>query len=143
MFCRERAARFADHVDEIRSLGAEIHAVGNGTPHMARDFASRFDVSFPLWTDPSRQTYRALGMKRAFGLGLKSLVRGRRAMAAGHRQGRTQGDPWQQGGAVVITPRGEVIWSHVDEGAGEEIPVEDLLDALRGLEGEPAERSSK
>ena len=131
MFCRERAARFQSLGDELAP--ASLAFVGNGLLGMAQDFAEQFGVTAPLYTDPKRASYAALGMKRKFGLGLKSLSRGSRANAGGFKQGRTQGDPWQQGGVVLFDGEGSVLWSSVDDGAGELIDIHGLKAALKAL----------
>jgi hypothetical protein len=130
MFCREQVARFDGQLDAIRAQGAEVHAIGNGTAAMAEDFVAQFGVRFPVYTDPSREAFRRAGLVRRFGIGVKSLGLARRALSAGHRQGRTQGDPWQQGGVLVVAPSGEVLWRHADSGVGDH---GDPADALRAL----------
>ena len=100
---------------------------------MAQDFAEQFSVTAPLYTDPKRASYAALGLPRQFGLGLKSLARGKRATEGGFRQGKTQGDPWQQGGVVLFDGDGAVRWKDVDDGAGDVVDVAGLKAALKGL----------
>ena len=116
----------------VDSFGpARLQFVGNGTALMARDFVEQFGIRSPLFTDPDRRSYRAMGLQRSFGLGLKSLARGRRAASAGFRQGATGGDPWQQGGAALFDRDGTILWSSVDGGAGPLLDVE----AIRGAVG--------
>lgn len=135
MFCREQVARFGAHHDEIASLGARILAIGNGTPAMAQGFVRQFPLPFPVFTDPSRQVYALAGMKRSFGLGLGALKAGMQAMKAGHRQGRTQGDPWQQGGALIVVPPGEIVYEHVDQFAGDHVEPAVVVEALKAVVG--------
>lgn len=137
MFCREQAARVAEKQAEFEALGAQVAAIGNGTPAMARDFAEQFAIDFPLFTDPSRESFRVAGMRRAFGIGVGSIALARRAMAAGHRQGRTAGDPWQQGGLLLVDRAQGVLWSHADTAAGTH---GDLAEPLRVLREARAER---
>ena len=101
---------------------------------MAQDFVEKFKVPFPVFTDPSRSSYKLAGLKRNMGLGLASVSRARRAIAAGHFQGRTQGDPWQQGGVVVVDTDGRMVWRHVDSGAGDHGEVSDVLKAIQALD---------
>ena len=54
MFCREQAARIASITPEIIALGGLVYAIGNGSKLMAEDFAERFQIPFPLLTDPKR-----------------------------------------------------------------------------------------
>ena len=130
MFCREQVARFQEHAEALEARGAKVYAIGNGTAPMAQDFVEQFSVTYPVFTDPGRRSYAAAGMRRSFGLGLKSIALAKRAMAAGHRQGATRGDPWQQGGILVITPQGEVRFHHVDGAAGESGEVEAVMASL-------------
>ncbi len=112
---------------------ASLAFVGNGLLGMAQDFAEQFSVTAPLYTDPKRASYKALAFRREFGLGLKSLKRGKRASAEGFRQGKTQGDPWQQGGVALFDGDGRVLWKHIDDGAGEQAEVGELKAAIAGL----------
>ena len=105
--------------------------MGNGTATMAQDFVERFGIGFAVFTDPSREVFRLAGMRRNFGLGLKTLGRGLRAFKGGFRQGRTQGDAWQQGGILGVAP-GDVLWfQHADGGAGDHADIDEVLDSLR------------
>lgn len=131
MFCRERAARFA--AEEANLAPAKLVFIGNGLLGMAQDFAEQFEVTAPLYTDPKRESYRALGLQRKFGLGLKSLKRGSRANASGFKQGRTAGDPWQQGGVVLFDRGGDVLWKEVDDSAGPQVDLEGLKAAVAGI----------
>lgn len=106
-------------------------AIGNGTPLMARDFIEQFAVAFEVFTDPSRQAFALAGMRRIFGLGIKTLGRGMRAWREGFRQGKTQGDPWQQGGVLGVDRDGAIFFEHADEGAGDNADVEAVLTAAR------------
>ena len=92
--------------------------VGNGTPAQARDFVDEFDLAFPVLTDPELLAFRAAGLRRDLGSTLNVRLLGN-ALRAGHRQTGVQGDPWQQGGAFVITAAGEVLFRHVSEVAGD------------------------
>ena len=121
----------AKSLDEIRALGAELVAIGNGTALMARDFVESFDVPFPVYTDPEREAYRLSGLRRGFGLDLGTFGRGRRAMKEGHRQGAVAGDAWQQGGTLVISSELGLIYRYISRVAGDHGSVDTLLDALR------------
>lgn len=110
-----------------------VAAVGNGTAAMAADFVAQFSVPFPVFTDPSRASYQTLGLRRGLGLNLQLAKNGMRAYKAGFRQGRTQGDPLQQGGVVVMDAQDRVTWLHVDSGAGDHAPMDALRDAVAAL----------
>lgn len=108
--------------------------IGNGTPLMAQDFAERFHVQVPLFTDPSRRSYEAAGWRRPMGsalLGLGTTLKASvRAMKGGFRQGKTQGDAFQLGGVLVVGTDGEVHFEHSDKAAGDHADIDAVLAAL-------------
>jgi hypothetical protein len=106
--------------------------IGNGNLMMAKDFAEQFGITAPLYTDPSKASYSALGMSRKFGV-MKSLVRGARATAGGFRQGKTAGDPFQQGGVVLFAKGGDILWSHIDSGAGHASDIDAFRQAVAAI----------
>ncbi len=131
MFCREQAARFTARLAEIESLGAKVVAIGNGTAAMAQDFVDNFDVRFDVYTDPSRRSYDAAGLVRGLGINTKSVKSAWRALKGGHVQGRTKGDPWQQGGVLVLGNSGDVLFAHADAAAGDHAELDAVVAALR------------
>ena len=131
MFCREQAARYGQHLGEIERLGAKVVAIGNGTAEMAADFVEGFGIRFPVYTDPSRRSYEAAGMLKAFGVNRRALRNAARALMHGHIQGRTKGHPWQQGGTIVLDGDAHPILVHADREAGDHLEVAEVLTALR------------
>jgi hypothetical protein len=119
-------------VPRIREKGAELVLVGCGRPEQAADFRDERGLDFPLFVDPELVAYRTAGLRRglASSLSPKVLAHGLRALRGGHFQGATQGDPWQQGGAFVITPDDRVHYTHVSQEAGDHPDPEALLGAL-------------
>lgn len=101
---------------------------------MAQDFAEQFNVTVPLFTDPSRKSYELAGWRRPLGgaiLGLgKTVKASMRAMKGGFRQGRTQGDAFQLGGVLVIAQDGRVLMEHRDSAAGDHASLTTILAAL-------------
>jgi predicted methyltransferase len=97
---------------------------------MAQHFVEQFAVRFPVFTDPDRSSYRLAGLKRSLGLGLRTLKHARRAIAAGNSQGKTAGDPWQQGGVLIVDPDGTVVWRHVNGEAGDHADIDAILGQL-------------
>ena len=87
--------------------------IGNGWPAMAKDFAARAQLpaSMTLLTDPSRKSYQAAGLKRSalLTLGPRGWLPFIRTLRKGFRQGKILGDPWQQGGTLVVAKGGEVL----------------------------------
>ena len=101
---------------------------------MASDFVEQFAIGFDVFTDPKRATYEAAGMLRwrtsLFEIG-RTLRHGVRGLRSGFRQGKTKGDPWQNGGAMVIEPDGAIVLAHVEREAGDLLDPERVLHALR------------
>ena len=131
MFCREQAALYSERRFDFEDVGAKLRAIGNGSPLMARDFVERFEIKFPVYTDPSRESYRAAGLKRGIKLNRKLLLAGVRAVSQGFIQGRTRGHPGQQGGVLVIGVDEDVLFSHADGNAGDHADLGAVLASLR------------
>jgi hypothetical protein len=134
--CREQAAELRPHAEQFAQGGGKLVVVGNGWPAMAKSWAQH--VGFPqgveVLTDPSRKAYDLAGLKRSRVLTLlnpRSVARWVRALLRGFRQGRTAGDAWQQGGALVVLPSGEVAYRYVSLGPGDHPGPAALLQALR------------
>jgi len=121
-----------DKLHRIHALGAELCVVGNGQPMHAQDFREREHLTFPLLVDPDLEAYAAAGLRRGVGstFSPRVLVNAVRALSGGHLQGKTQGDPWQQGGAFVIAPPDRVLFEHISRAAGDHPRLEPILAAL-------------
>ena len=133
MFCREQAVQLHRELPEIRRRGAELIFIGNGNRHFAEGFRIDSGIQSPLYVDTKRGSYRALGMKRGFGVTLASPAAWRnmaRALKRGFRQGLTRGDAWQLGGVLVVAPGRRVAYRHLSEQAGDHPPVAEVLTAL-------------
>ncbi len=118
--------------DKIKALGAELVVVGNGRPEQALDFKEQHGLDFPLLVDPDLEAYAAAGLRRDLGATLNFATLGNavRALRSGHRQTSVQGDPWQQGGAFIITPDGEDHYRHVSQAAGDHPEPDQIIAAL-------------
>ena len=92
---------------DFEAHDTRIVVIGNGSVLFLEAFQAHVGAGVSLYTDPSRQTYRALKLVHGFGgtAGLGMIRSGLRAWKGGFRQGRTQGDPLQQG-AFVAQQRG-------------------------------------
>jgi hypothetical protein len=135
MFCKEQVAQLRGVVDDIRERGGELYVVGSGSPEQAGVFAKEQELSFDLYVDPSLEAYRAAGLRRDAGATLHPRIfkNALRTFGSGFRQGRTQGDPWQQGGAFVIAPGGRLLFSQVSQVAGDHADPDGLIRALETL----------
>jgi hypothetical protein len=128
-------AELRSRADEFERAGAKLAIVGNGWPAMAKAFGERAGLppSVTLLTDPTLQSYVAAGLKRSvlLTLGPRGWLPFIRTLRRGFRQGATKGDPWQQGGAVVIAPGGHVLWRYVSTQPSDQPSVGSLLAQLR------------
>lgn len=116
----------------IRSAGAELVAIGNGSPEEAGKLKKAKDLPFTLLTDPGRASYQAAGLRDSLAASLspRLALNGIRAWRQGFRQGRIQGSALQQGGVLVIDVGGEVLARHVSRTGGDHPPTQWILDAL-------------
>lgn len=132
MFCREQVARFLERRADFEARGARVVLVGNGGLHFARAFAEDFHVTVPLYVDPERVAYQAAGFRSDLGSSLNPRVfaAAARALAAGHRQVRTQGTATQHGGVLVVVPGGKVLYHFVSAYPGHHPPEQEVLAAL-------------
>jgi hypothetical protein len=133
MFCREHVVQLHHHIDAIHAAGAELVVIGSGKPHFVAGFRELTGYKGPLYVDPELKSYEAAGLERGMWRNFTPLSFGHavRALARGNMQGRTQGDPSQQGGAMVIAPGGKLLFAHVSKVAGDNASPEVLLGALR------------
>ena len=99
----------------------------------ARVFMDEAGLTEGVYTDPARLLYGRLGMKHGFFTTVNpaSARHARRAETRGFRQRGRRGDPWQQGGALVIDRDGTVAFLQRFSVAGERA---DLGDVLRAAE---------
>jgi hypothetical protein len=128
-------------LDEIHGAGAELAFVGNGRPDQAAAFASHEVPGCTVLTDPSRQTYKAMGMIRGVlpTLGPGSAAAAVGAALRGHRQTTLEGDPWQQGGLVLVGRDSRILFLQRNRSAGDRPDLEGALAAL-SAEGRTARR---
>lgn len=134
IFCREHIAEVEKHLDDIRSAGGDALAIGNGTVKDLSEFLAEDQPALPVLTDPSKESYRALGFKRGLGsvLGPKVFTRGLSARRRGHKQSRTKGDPLQQGGVLIMAPGDRELYCYRSTRAGDHPPMDEVLAALPG-----------
>lgn len=107
-------------------------AIGNGHARWAQAFIEDEGIEFPVYVDPGKRLYDEFdmqhGRKKVFNR--KSKAHSERAQAGGFRQTATKGDPWQNGGVIVFDQDGEIIYSHIEEVAGDLADLDDVIAAL-------------
>lgn len=133
-FCKDHVSQLVPAVPAIHEAGAELVIVGSGSPSMAGFFAEDYHVTTPLFTDPSREVYRALGAKRPTWAALltpRLYWNALQVHRRGHRMGRVQGDLAQLGGVFIILPGGDMPFAYRSEVAGDLPRIARVLDELR------------
>jgi alkyl-hydroperoxide reductase/thiol specific antioxidant family protein len=127
-------AELRPRAKDFEAAGARLVIVGNGWPAMARDFAAhaKLPENATLLVDPGLRSYAEAGLRRSalLTLGPRGWIPYLRTMKKGFRQGRTRGDPWQQGGALVIARGGQVLFRHVSTGPADQADPASLVAAL-------------
>ncbi len=119
-------------LDKIHGAGAELHVIGNGSPSFIEGFREETRWTGPIYTDPSLAVYQAAELKRGIANTFDPRALGGtiKAFLRGGRQGRMQGDPWQQGGVLVIGRDGSVLLQDVSDRPGDNATGAEIVAAL-------------
>lgn len=138
MLCKEQVAQLCDRLHDVRALGADLVVIGNGTPEAAGWFVEAQAVSVPVFSDPDRLTYRALGARagRLAALHPGTFVSALRALLGGHRQSRTMGDATQLGGVVIVCADGSMPARVLSRYPGDHPTPDEVLAVLVRARGE-------
>ena len=118
---------------EITSLNGRIAVVGLGTPAFAKGFREATGYRGPLFVDAEGAAYRAVSMKRLRPWNLLSFRMLRnvfRARKAGFKQGKVEGDPWQLGGTLVVTPGDRIVLRWRNSNVDDDAPIDVVISAL-------------
>lgn len=120
------------HIEAFRDQGAELYAIGNGRPQFIEGFRETTGYTGPIYTDPSLKVFdKAQLIRTVMGtFGPRSVLNGLGNLKRGMRQGKTEGDALQQGGALVVSRDGRVVFQHQSQAGGDNISPEALLSAL-------------
>lgn len=122
---------------DLQAAGLDVVLIGQATPRHATHFRRTMKIDLPVLADEQRQSYKAAGAKVATLtelLGPKMIAKGFDATRkAGVRQGRTIGTPAQLGGAMIVTPGGDVAWAHMSEDASDNATPQQLIAAAAEL----------
>jgi AhpC/TSA antioxidant enzyme len=107
-------------------MGVGLVFLGSGNAMMAADFREQQKLDVPVWVDPKRVTYQYLGFQHSYTMlfNPRLWLNGLRAFKAGFRQTKTQGDPWQQGGVLVVRRGGALEWAYASATAGDHPPLD-------------------
>jgi hypothetical protein len=120
---------------DFEAAGADLVLIGQLTPRHAAHFRRRQQIEVPVLADEHRKSYKAAGAKVGNLndlLGPKVVAKGAlTTLRTGKLQGRTLGHPAQLGGAMVIAPPGEIVWSRMAKDASDNASPKEILSALR------------
>jgi hypothetical protein len=122
---------------DFEAAGLGLVLIGQATPRHAAHFRRRFEIDLPVLADESRESYKAAGAKVATAgelLGPRSVSQGLKKTFESRgkvHQGRVIGHPAQLGGALVIAPGGDVVWSHMSEDASDNATPAEILAGAR------------
>lgn len=117
--------------------GVQVVLVGMGTPAESNAFAAKYDLPFPIVSDPSKMMYRTFDLKRMAPWGFLApevVLKGVSAIARGHHMGLPQGDVRQLPGVFVINTAGEIVFSHYAADAADHPAVAVILDVVKATQ---------
>ncbi|MCK9486860.1 MAG: AhpC/TSA family protein [Dehalococcoidia bacterium] len=121
-FCRAQLADLRRVLPDIRATGVQPIVIGNGTPPMAQAFVEETGLDVPLYTNPGREVYEALGARRP-GAGALLNPRlwwnGLRVALRGFLPRKVQGDSAQLGGVFLVRPDGQMPYAYRSDLAGD------------------------
>jgi peroxiredoxin len=118
MFCAQQVAEFRPHLDELTQRGIDLAVIGSGAPQFALGFQERMGLPIPIYSDQALASYRAARMNRSlWRMFHPGQLLGWRALR--HFRLQLLGDATQQGGVVIVTPGGRVIYEFHNRFAGD------------------------
>lgn len=133
-FCRQQVAQLRQKKQHFNQAGAQVVLVSMGTPEESAAFEMKFNIPFPLISDPKRQLYQAFGLKQISGLELLSpsvAFKGILAMTKGHTIGMPIGDIRQLPGVFIINTDGRIVYSHFASDPSDHPDPDTILEALK------------
>ncbi|NXR77309.1 AAED1 protein, partial [Pycnonotus jocosus] len=122
----------------LQESNVRLIVIGQSSYHHIKPFCTLTGYTHEMYVDPQREIYKILGMKRGEGnkvsvrsphvksnafLGsIRSIWRAMTGPAFDF-----QGDPVQQGGALIIGPGNEVHFLHLDKNRLDHVPINTVL----------------
>ncbi|NWH68882.1 AAED1 protein, partial [Geococcyx californianus] len=122
----------------LQEANVRLIVIGQSSYHHIKPFCSLTGYTHEIYVDPQREIYKTLGMKRGENnnisvrsphvksnmlLGsIKSMWRAMTGPAFDF-----QGDPAQQGGALILGPGNEVHFLHLDKNRLDHVPINRIL----------------
>ena len=122
-----------DRAEDFAAADVEVTAIGMGRPEMAAHFRESQEVPFRLLVDHDRETYKALGIRRANLMqvvGPSVWLRFGKGLLTGKGVAPAKQDPLQLGGTIVVDAGGTILYQHRSDNSSDNAPIDDLLGAL-------------
>ena len=131
VICRQQVAELAGYQNDFSQKGAQLIIIGNGRVKDLNKFRQVTNYQGILLTDPIRDSYKYLKFKSGLSdiIGMTSFTQTFSAFKAGFMPGSLQGNALQLGGAIVVTPAGNIMYFFISSAAGDHPPIEELLAA--------------
>ena len=128
-------------------LPGRVAVVSFAIPEQLSAYERELGLELPLYCDPERELYRALGLGRASvaRAWLDPRVWGRYAslVARGHRLHRPEQDTLQLGGDAVFDADARLRWLYSSRGPEDRPSVDELIAALSRAAAPPACRPAR
>lgn len=117
---------------ELATAGGKLVIISPSPAEFMPEFRSKTGYDGPLYTDPERRVYQALGLRSDLrsSFNLSTIRRSFNVSRRGYRQTSTRGNPWQHGGVYVVAPDGSVTFSYVSQFAGDHPEIENVIFAV-------------
>ncbi len=117
----------------FEKAGAQVVLVGMGTPSQSSEFAAKFNVLYPIVSDPQKKLYHTFGLKQMETLRFfspKVALKGVAAVFGGHGIGIPRGDVRQLAGVLIINTAGQIVLRHCASNPADHPDSKTILAAL-------------
>jgi hypothetical protein len=132
MLCSDQIAQLSEIESQLNDLNAELFIIGSSTIEQAAAARASLNSPFVFLVDPDRKSFKAAKMRKDLGstFNFRTVPAIVRAWRNGHRQSRLQGDPFQQGGAVIILPNDTIALEFISQFGGDHPLPQQIIDHL-------------
>lgn len=132
MLCSDQIAQLSEIESQLSDLNAELFIIGTSTIQQAAAARVNLNSPFVFLVDPKRESFKAAKMRKDLGstINFRTIPAIVRAWKNGHRQSKLQGDPFQQGGAVIILPDDTIAFEFISRFGGDHPLPQQIIDKL-------------
>ncbi|XP_005155131.1 peroxiredoxin-like 2C [Melopsittacus undulatus] len=122
----------------LQEANVRLIVIGQSSYHHIKPFCNLTGYTHEMYVDPQREIYKTLGMKRGEGSNISVRsphVKSNTLLGSIRSMWRAmtgpafdfQGDPAQQGGALILGPGNEVHFVHLDKSRLDHVPINTVL----------------